>query len=500
MPDTDFDIVIQNGRVLDPETNSDQIANVGIKNGSIIAITTDTISGSETIDASGLVVCPGFIDMHHHNSGVPFGEKLALRDGVTTPLELEAGISPVEDWYEALKGKCRTNYGASVGSIPVRERVFNNAYRTRFAGDFLYDLMAGGANTSMSWSTQRATTDQLAEFERLMTKGLDEGAIGVGHAVGYMVSGCSQQESLTCQKLAGQNGQSVFLHGRFSSQMPPTSGILGTCEMMAPQEVYGGGLVIQHMTAQTLDDTAAALDLVNRARSAGVPVLAEIYPYDFGGSIVSADYLHPDNYGPNMGREYKDIIETASMQPLTKDRYEELVKTAPGTGIMFYNATIETVHMALSDQDTVLGSDAFPYNLRSNGEVAMDWDTPFDAVNGHPRGAGSHARLLRWMREGTVDITLMNAVGKMSFFIAQFLQENGVPAMAKKGRVQEGADADITVFNPDTVTDNATMKDGGLPSSGIDWVLVNGVVVVREGHNVDDVFPGQPVYGSGLAA
>lgn len=500
MASDDFDVVVLDGRVMDPETGTDRVLNVGVLDGSIVALTTEAISGRQMIDAKGLIVCPGFIDMHHHNSGVPFGEKLALRDGVTTPLELEAGISHVKDWYDALKGRCRTNYGASVGSIPVRESIFNGKYKTRYAGDFLYDLMARGANTSMAWSTQRATSDQLGAFETMLKDGLAEGAIGIGHAVGYMVAGCSQQESLTCQMLAGQNKQAVYLHGRFSSQMPPTSGILGTCEMMAPQEVYGGGLVVQHITAQTLNDTIAALELINKARDAGIQVLAEVYPYDFGGSIVSADYLHPDNYGPNMGREYKDIIETATMAPLTKEKYEELVKTAPGTGIMFYNATIETVHAALSDPHTVLGSDAFPYNLRSNGEVAMDWNTPFESVNGHPRGAGSHARLLRWVREGTVTVPLMNAIGKMSYFIADFLQNNGVPAMAKKGRIQEGMDADIVLFDPETVTDNATTQDGGLPSSGIDWVLVNGVVVVREGVNVDDVFPGQPVFGAGLAA
>ncbi|WP_434053793.1 MAG: amidohydrolase family protein [Roseibium sp.] len=495
-----YDVVIKDGRIMDPETATDARMNVGIRNGTISAITSENVSGTEEIDASGLVVCPGFIDMHHHNSGVPFGEKLALRDGVTTPLELEAGITSVRDWYDALKGKCRTNYGASVGSIPVREHIFNPAYTTRYAGDFLYDLMAGGANTTMSWSTQKASASDLKMFESKLREGLDEGAIGIGHAVGYMVAGCTQQESMICQKLAGQNGHSVYLHGRFSSQMPPASGILGTLEMMGPQEVYGGGLVVQHITAQTLNDTAAALELINRARAKGINVLAEVYPYDFGGSIVGADYLHPDNYGPNMGRDYKDIIETATMTPLTEERYAELVKTAPGTSILFYNATEETVHMALSDEQTVLGSDAFPYNLRTTGEVALDWNTPFDAVNGHPRGAGSHARLLRWVREGTVSVSLMNAIGKMSYFIADFLQENGVPGMAQKGRIQIGMDADITLFDPDMVTDNATMQDGGLPSTGIPYVLVNGTLVVRQGETVDDVFPGQPVYGKGLAA
>ena len=495
-----FDVAIINGRVIDPETGTDKPLNVGITGDRIVELTTNAIEGAETIDASGLVVCPGFIDMHHHNAGVPFGEKLALRDGVTTPMELEAGVYPVKGWYDALEGKCRTNYGASVGSIPVREHLFNPDYKTRFAGDFVYDMLAGGANTTMRWSTQQATPDQLETFEQNLRQGLADGAIGVGHAVGYMVGGCSQAESVACQRVAGENGQAVFLHGRFSSQRPPTSGILGFLEMMAPQEVYGGGLVLQHMTAQTLADTTAALDLVNRARAKGIQVLAEVYPYDFGGSIVAADYLHPDNYQTNMGRDYKDIIETASMTPLTKDRYEDLVANAPGTSIMFYNATMETVQMALSDPDTVLGSDAFPYTVRETGEAALDWDVAPDSVNGHPRGAGTHARLLRWVREGKVSISLSQAIGKMTSQIASFLEQNGVPAMAKKGRLQKNMDADIVLFDPETVADNSTMKDGGLTSGGIPWVLVNGTIVVRNGENVNDVFPGRPVHGAGLAA
>ncbi len=495
-----YDIAIIGGRVIDPETGLDAIRNVGIEGDRISIVTEDAIEGDETIDAAGQVVCPGFIDMHHHNAGVPFGEKLALRDGVTTPLELEAGVYPVEGWYAALEGKCRTNYGASVGSIPIREHLFNPNYKTRFAGDFVYDMLAGGANTTMKWSTEKVSGDQLGQFEEDLEKGLKQGAVGIGHAVGYMVGGCTQAESLVCQKMAGRYGQAVFLHGRFSSQMPPASGILGFFEMMGPQEIYGGGLVLQHMTAQTLADTTTALDLVDNAREANIQVLAEIYPYNFGGSIVGADYLHPDNYQDNMGRDYGDIIETATMEPLTKERYEELNRTAPGTSIMFYNATEDTVVQALANPNTVLGSDAFPYTIRASGEAALDWDVPFEAVNGHPRGAGSHARLLRWVRDKTIDIPLSLAVSKMSFMIASFLEKNGVPQMANKGRIQEGKEADIAVFDPETVTDNATMKDGGLPSTGITHVLVNGTVVVRNSLNIDDVFPGKPVYGSGKVA
>ena len=236
---------------------------------------------------------------------------------------------------------------------------------------------------------------------------------------------------------------------------------------------------------------------IDNARDKGIQVLAEVYPDNFGGSIVAADYLHPDNYQKNMDRDYKDIIETANVTPLTKERYEELVATAPSTSIMFYNATEETVYQALAHPNTVLGSDAFPYTVRDGGATAVDWDTPYNAVNGHPRGAGAHARLLRLVREKKIDIPLPLAVSKMTYMIAKFLADNGVTQMARKGRVQEGSDADLAIFDPGTVTDNSTMQDGGLPSTGIPYVVVNGTVVVNNSEVLKDVFPGKPVRCSG---
>lgn len=239
-----YDLVITGGRVMDPETELDAVRNVGIKGDKIVVITEKAIKGKEIIDATGHVVAPGFIDMHHHNAGAPFGQKLALRDGVTTPMELEAGVYPVEDWYKTLEGKSRTNYSASVGTIPVREHVFNEGYTSKFAGDFVYD-MTGAAketHTSMKWCTQVPTKEQIGQ---MLEEGIQQGSVGIGHCPGYMVAGSTQAESVLCQKLAGKYGQAVFLHGRFSSQMPPVSGLLGFLEMMAPQELYGGGLVIQ---------------------------------------------------------------------------------------------------------------------------------------------------------------------------------------------------------------------------------------------------------------
>ena len=307
-------------------------------------------------------------------------------------------------------------------------------------------------------------------------------------------------ESVLCQKMAGKYGRSTFVHGRFSSQMPPTSGLLGFAEMMGPQEAYGGGIVFHHLHAQALAETMPALRMIDDARAKGRQVLAEIYPYNYGATIAAADYLHPDNYSKNMGRDYKDIIETSNLKPLTKERYDELIKSAPMTSVLFFNATEETVYQSLTHPSTVVGSDAFPYTVIKTGKIAIDWDTPYDAVNGHPRGAGTHARMLALTREKKVDIPLSLAVSKMTYMIAKFLEDNGVPQMADKGRIQVGKDADITIFDPKTVKDGSTMKQGGLPSIGIPYVLVNGTIVVKDSKVLKGVFPGKPIYGSGKAA
>jgi N-acyl-D-glutamate deacylase/dihydroorotase len=141
---------------------------------------------------------------------------------------------------------------------------------------------------------------------------------------------------------------------------------------------------------------------------------------------------------------------------------------------------------------TVVGSDAFPLNIRATGENAWDWDTPYEGLGGHPRGAGTYALILRMVREDDL-MPLMTAIGKMSYEVARFLEDSGVAPMAFKGRIQVGADADIVVFDPETVTENSTIDEPGLPSTGIPYVLVNGAVVVSDSKVLKDVFPGKPV-------
>ena len=487
-----YDLVVINGRVIDPETMLDETLNVGVKDGKIVAITKEEIRGKESIDAAGHVVAPGFIDTHSHVVTTPFGQKLSLRDGVTTPLELEAGVLPVGQWYASMEGKSQTNYGASASLEGAREMVLNPNYKT-VNGAIVNDLQeATATHLSMAFSKAVATDEQVQEILDLVEDGLKQGSLGIGYTPGYMVRGARTEEGIGAQKLAGKYGRFVSMHGRFSGQQPPNDGLTGTLQQLGAAEAYGGGLIICHMTAQTLAQTDEALRLIDAAARRGIPVVAEIYGYTYGATIVAADYLEPDNYQNNMGRDYKDIINTATLEPLTKETYEQLVKEAPATNVTFENATKRDLYLALSHPTTIIGSDAYPALSKADGSFAKDWDTPFDSVNAHPRAAGTHARILRLVREENL-MPLMLAISKMTYMPAKFLQENGVPQMANKGRIQLGKDADLTIFDPATVKDNSTPQMGGLPSTGIPYVVVNGTIVVRDSKVLKDVYPGQPI-------
>jgi N-acyl-D-glutamate deacylase len=193
-----------------------------------------------------------------------------------------------------------------------------------------------------------------------------------------------------------------------------------------------------------------------------------------------------------MGHDYSDIVEMATMKPLTKARYEELVKTAPFTSVTFKNASKKILDQALKHPTSLIGSDAFPYVAKSDGSIVYDWDTPYDSVNGHPRGAGTHARVLQMVREENL-MPLMLAISKMTYMPAKFMVDNGVAQMANKGRLKVGGDADITIFDPDTVRQVAVPANGGLPSEGIPYVVVNGTIVVKDSKVLRGVYPGKPV-------
>jgi len=488
----DYDLVILNGRVMDPETMMDAVRNVGVKDGKIAAITTEKIRGKETINARDHVVAPGFIDTHSHTVVTEIGQKIHLRDGITTALELEAGVYPVGLWYDSWKGRGQVNYGATTSFIGARETEFNPKYKTVDGANVNDILLPTAVGMDFGWSTTVASDEQIESILGRYEEGLKEGALGVGNTAGYMPNGLTTREVDGAMALVGKYGGVMAMHGRYSSQMPPQSGLLGTSEAVAAAAAYDGALIVQHMAAQCLALTADCQALIDAAYHEGTQVIGEIYVYTYGASVVGAPYLKPDNYQRNMGHTYKDITNQLTNEPLTKESYEQLMKDAPNTPIMFENATKEDMYVALAHPTAIIASDAMQYSNKSDGKLARTWDTPYDQINGHPRGAGTRGRLLRLVREDDL-MPLMLAISKITFMPAKFLADNGIEQMATKGRMQVGMDADITIFDPDKVTDNATNKNGALPTTGIPYVLVNGTVVVKDSKVLKGVYPGQPI-------
>lgn len=465
-----FDIVILNGRVMDPETGFNQIANVGINNGFITEITTDAIKGTREIEATGLVVAPGFIDGHSHAQD-PFGHKLYLRDGVTTAMDLEIGAFPVRDFYDFWEKRAQLNYGASVGHPWARMSVLDkiNPAGRGFYGSAIPDSLNDGAK----WQTKAFDPADTDAILTAVEQGLKDGGVGVGFPIGYYTA-VGSPEVMAVAELAADYGAFVTSHVRYLSQVPP-SGFLGMQEMINVAQMTKVPLLLHHIPSNCLGLTGNCLDLIDAARVKGVNVIGEFYPYTFASTYANADYLRP-GYQQQLGITGKDLVVVSTGERLDDEKFDKLRKDAPSTVLLMYSMKEKDMMAALSRPGVVFGSDGMPFITKSG--VGGEWDTPYGEGKGHPRGAGAHARFLRIVREKK-PVTLMQALSKLSYELADFLDDT-VPQFRQRGRLQEGMVADITLFDPETVTDNASWEEGKntLPSTGIPYVIVNGVVVV----------------------
>jgi N-acyl-D-glutamate deacylase len=493
----DYDIAILNGRVMDPETNFDGVRNVGVKDGKIVAITEDAIKGKETIDAKGHVVAPGFIEGHQHATD-PFSRKVFLRDGLTTQMDFEAGAGDVAKWYAEAEGKTQSNYGMVVLATLARVSVLDGpeiaALGNDMGGLFAYTVGAAAkkaqeAGRKPGWSSTLPNKEEMTEIMRYIDEGLRQGALGVGIPVGYMTKGVTQYELYKYQELAAKYGRISNGHVRFAGIRPPTEGQLGVQEMLANAMVLDAPFMAVHLNSNM--DWEYTIPLVNDAREKrGAKVWGEVYPYTAGSTIASTDVLTESSMA-QMGITYSDVANLDGTR-WDKAMYEDVRKNDPGRAVIIYTNPEEAVAKWMAMPGVVVVSDGMA--IQDAKGNYYPWDSPYEGKSVHPRTAGTRAKVLRMVREEKI-MPLMEAISKMSYLHAKYFDElGGISQFRTKGRVQVGADADIVVFNPDTVTDNSTYKpgEGALPSTGIPYVLVNGVVVVKDSE-VQKVFPGKPI-------
>ncbi|MGB5652774.1 MAG: amidohydrolase family protein [Robiginitalea sp.] len=495
-PNQEFDVVILNGRVMDPETNFDGIRNVGVKDGKIAIITEAEISGKETINAEGHVVAPGFIDTHQHATD-QFSRKVNLRDGLTTQMDFEAGAGDIAKWYAEAEGKTQANYGMVVLATLARATVLDGADIVADANDMggLFPLVGRAAENAQKkgrkpgWTATLPNKEEMTQIMAYVDEGLRQGALGVGIPVGYMVAGVTQYELYKYQDLASKYGRVSNAHVRFAGVRPPTEGQLGIQEMLANAMILDAPFLASHLNSNM--DWEYTIPMVNDAREKrGAKVWGEVYPYAAGSTVASTDIITESGMA-QMNITYSDVSNLDGTR-WDKAMYDDVRKNDPGSTILIFNNKPEDIAKWMAMPGVVVVSDGMAI-IDEKGQY-YPWESPFEGKTCHPRSAGTRAKVLRMVREDK-NQTLMDAISKMSYLHAKYLGElGGIPQFKTKGRIQEGMDADIVVFDPETVRDNSTYEVGmgAIPSTGIPYVLVNGVTVVKDSE-VQKVFPGKPL-------
>ena len=434
-----YDLVVSGGRVMDPATEFFQVANVGIRDGTIVRISGEEMMGDRVIDASGLVVAPGFIDLHEHGqSEEAYG--LMVRDGVTTALELEVGDEDIDQWYAAREGGQLVNHGVSIGHMQVRMDVFDDP------GTGLTPAGVGGSAT--------ASPEQLDEIEARIRRGLDRGALAVGFGTAY-TPGAEMTEVERMFGVAAEYDAPVHIHIR--------RGLAGLDSTIAAAGRTGAPLHIVHVNSSAGDDIDEFLATIEEAREAGQDVTTETYPYGAGMTEITSALF--DGWESWPDERFADHQLVSTGERLNRRTFGE-ARERGGT-VIIHGRTEEMTRTAVAHPLTIIASDGFIENGR-----------------GHPRTSGSFSKVLgRYVREEGV-LDLNQAVRKMTIMPARRLEER-TPAFARKGRLQEGMDADVTLFDPQTVRDRSTYMDATIPAQGIPYVIVGGEVVVDQGELTD---------------
>jgi N-acyl-D-aspartate/D-glutamate deacylase len=454
-----YDLVLEGGRVMDPETGMDAVRDVGIRDGKIVRISSDALSGRRVIQAHGLVVAPGFIDLHQHGQEME-SQRVKALDGVTTALELEVGAPDVAQFLKAKEGRSLIHYGTSASHAAARAAVFGSPLP---AGEI---LPKSGPATD-----QLATPEQLTRIEDRLRSELGAGGLSIGMGIQY-TPGATRWEILDTFRVAAERGVPVYTHVRSLGRVDPGSSIESVSEVIAASAITGASLHIVHINSSCLRDAPECLSMVEGARARGLDVTTEAYPYIAGMTFINSAAFNP-GWQDRQGISYNDLVLPNTGEHLTKERFEELHNSSTPQTVLIFSNTQEVLDKVIPNPLVMIASDGF---------------------QGHPRNAGTYARVLaQYVREkGT--ITLMDALRKMSLMPAEML-ERSTSAARHKGRLQEGADADIVVFDAATISDRATFEKPMQPSVGVRYLLVAGTVVVNEGAIVPDIFPGRALLG-----
>jgi Amidohydrolase family len=455
-----YDVVLEGGHVMDPESGVDAVRNIGIRDGKIARISPEALNGRRVVHAHGLIVAPGFIDLHQHGQDLA-SQRVKALDGVTSALEMEIGVPDVAQFLKAKEGHSLIHYGTAASHLAARALSFG----TPLASDAI--LPKSGPATN-----QPAAPEQIDGMRRRLRGELDAGGLAIGMGIQY-APGATRLEVIDVFRLAAERKLPVYTHVRSSGRLEPGSSVESISEVIGAAAISGASLHIVHINSSCARDSLECLSMIEGARARGLDVTTEAYPYIAGMTAINSALFNP-GWKEKFGISYDSLLLPETGERLTLERFDALHNSSTTHLVVMFTNTQEIVDQVIAHPLVMIAS---------------------DGAEGHPRNAGTYSRILaQYVREKRT-LSLMEALRKMSLMPAQML-ERSTPAARQKGRLQEGADADIAVFDAATISDRSTYEKPMEPSAGVRFLLVQGIVVVEEGKIVPDQFPGRALLGS----
>lgn len=445
-----FDRVITNGRVIDPDTGYDQVANVGIDGDTITSISAEPLTGKASLDAAGLVVAPGFIDVLSYEPN-PYGVWYKVADGVTTNLCMHGINNTAEGFFQA--------YGTEGQRPPIH-------YGGAFDDPHIRSVV-------LKIPTKAATSSQIGQLEQAFESGVASGWLGVDVEPEY-TPWVTADEITGLGRIAAKYQLPLFSHIRYSYPGTADEGSLAAIdELLQVAEETGVAVHVDHITSMATHVMPEAIAKIDAAIASGLDVSACLYPYDFWATTTGSARFD-DGWQEKFGITYGDLEIAGTGERLTQSSFAKARRD--NTLVAAYAIPNDDVNLALQVPWVMIGSDAILE----------------DTHNNHPRSTGCFTRLLgKYVREDNV-LSLVDGLRKMTILPAKRLEAR-TPALRRKGRLQVGADADITVFDPTTVRDTSTVADPAQEAIGVRHVLVLGQVVRQNGVNDTTARPGMPI-------
>lgn len=497
-------LILRGGRVIDPGTGLDGTGDVHVEGGKIAKVVPTSGDGAHradgtaypeddarVLDVTGMIVGPGFVDLHSHVHSIA-GMRLQAMDGVTTALDLESGLMPVAKGYADAAAQGRPlNYGFSASWGSARAAVQSGITPTA-------DMRESMAILARPDWQRSSSPRELERWLDLLRGEIADGALGIGVLLGYAPQS-DPREFLRVGQLAAEAGVPVYTHVREIVESDPGTPVDGSDEIGVVATETGAAMHHCHVNSTSRRHVDRVLTSLDRYQAAGSRVTVECYPYGAGSTAVGAAFLAPEALH-RWDLTPSDIVLVATGERISDARRLAQVRAEdPGAAcvVEFLDeenpVDQELLRRSLSFPDSIVASDAMPVIWPGDVWESREWPLRSGGLT-HPRTAGTFARSLRLMVLESGTWSWLEAFRRCSYLPARVLDGTG-PASLGKGHLGVGADADVVVLDPSTLTDTATYLDPVRPSQGVVHLLVGGVPVVLD-RELQDALPGRAVRGA----